>query len=148
MSARNNPASEEVRADPLVFVGLHSSVGALSHFPRQTWALAFHRGTMKQALAPFCFTLLQCSAHLRLRSRSRWADLRGLSGCFACLCRMRGRGVFPGWLLQVGGRHRAETPTMPLMHLGRTDGRIYCKLIEQTVVGRKMDNERVSPPLQ
>jgi hypothetical protein len=58
------------------------------------------------------------------------------------------RGVFPGWLLQVGGRHRAETPTMPLMHLGRTDGRIYCKLIEQTVVGRKMDNERVSPPLQ
>jgi hypothetical protein len=48
----------------------------------------------------------------------------------------------------MGGRHRAETPTMPLMHLGRTDGRIDCKLREQTVVGRKMDNERVSPPLQ
>jgi hypothetical protein len=118
------------------------------HVPRQTWALAFHRGTMKQTLAPISFTLLQCSAHLRWRSRSRWAELRGLSGCFVCLCRMRGRGVFPGWLLQVGGRHRAETPTMPLMHLGRTDGRIYSSAYEQTVVGRKMDNERVSPPLQ
>jgi hypothetical protein len=39
-----------VRADPLAFVGLHSSVDARSHFPRQRWALAFHRGTMKQAL--------------------------------------------------------------------------------------------------
>jgi hypothetical protein len=37
--------------NPLAFVGLHSSVDARSHFPQQTWALALHRGTMKQALA-------------------------------------------------------------------------------------------------
>jgi hypothetical protein len=47
-----------------------------------------------------------------------------------------------GWKAQDRDCDRA------LMCLGRTDGRIYCKLIEQTVVWRKMDNERVSPPLQ
>ncbi len=69
-------------ADPPPWGGPHSSLDARSHFPRQTWALAFHRGTMKQALAPFCFTLLQCSAHLRLRSRSRWASRQRLVGLF------------------------------------------------------------------
>jgi hypothetical protein len=46
VSKRNNPASEDVRADPLAFVGLHSSVEARSQFPQHTWALALHRGTM------------------------------------------------------------------------------------------------------
>jgi hypothetical protein len=40
--------------NPLAFVGLHSSVDARSHFPQHTWALAFHRGTMNPAKAPFC----------------------------------------------------------------------------------------------
>ena len=80
MSSRNNPASEDVRADPLAFVGLHSSVEARSQFPQHTWALALHRGTMNQAKAPISLTLPQCSAHLRFRSRSRWAGMRGSSG--------------------------------------------------------------------
>ena len=78
MSKRNNPASEDVRADPLAFVGLHSSVEARSQFPQHTWALALPRGTMNQAKAPISLTLPQCSAHLRLRSGSRWAGMRGV----------------------------------------------------------------------
>jgi hypothetical protein len=54
VSSRNNPASEDVRVNPLAFVGLHSSVEERSHFPRQTWALALHRATMNPAKAPFC----------------------------------------------------------------------------------------------
>jgi hypothetical protein len=135
--------------NPLAFVGLHSSLEARAHFPRQTWARAFHRGTMKQALAPI--------------SRERYYNALPICDCArdpdgpifeACRAVLRakacceGEASSEGGLLQVGGRHRAETPTMPLMRLGRTDGRIYCKLIEQTVVGRNMDHERVSPLLQ
>ncbi len=45
---------------------------------QHTWALALHRGTMNQAKAPISLTLPQCSAHLRLRSGSRWAGMRGV----------------------------------------------------------------------
>ena len=38
--------------NPLADLGLHSLVDAQRAFPRQTWALALHRTTMKQALAP------------------------------------------------------------------------------------------------
>ena len=78
MSESYNPASEDVRADPLAFVGLHSSVEAWSLLTQHTWALALHRGTMNQAKAPISLTLPQCSAHLRLRSGSRWAGMRGV----------------------------------------------------------------------
>jgi hypothetical protein len=89
-------------------VGLQSSVDARSHFPRQTWALALHRGTMKQALAPFCFTLLQCSAHLRFGSRvplGRDERLGGRGGrAKACCDRGSGEDGFCRWVEGTGPR--------------------------------------------
>jgi hypothetical protein len=88
--------------------GLQSSVDARSHFPRQTWALALHRGTMKQALAPFCFTLLQCSAHLRFGSRvplGRDERLGGRGGrAKACCDRGSGEDGFCRWVEGTGPR--------------------------------------------
>src|SRR5258708_37852850 len=102
------------------------------HFPRQTWALALHRGTMKQALAPFCFTLLQCSAHLRFGSRvplGRDERLGGRGGrAKACCGRGRGGGGFfrggggtGAGLPRLGGRRpdrRGEEPAKSRARVG------------------------------
>src|SRR5258708_40260248 len=116
-------------------MGIGSSVDARSHFPRQTWALALHRGTMKQALAPISFTLLQCSAHLRFGSRvplGRDERLGGRGGrAKACCDRGSGEDGFCRWVEGTGPR---------LPRLGarrRTDERRGSQALRAMVVGCK-----------
>jgi len=119
VSKRNNPASEDVRANPLAFVGFHSSVDARSHFPRHMWALAFHRGTMNQTnifllhattiLGPSAIPL---SIHMgREMNALSSAPIRSLAGSKLRECSMivEMKGRKSARMFGTGGRSQPES---------------------------------------
>ncbi|HEX6478950.1 MAG TPA: hypothetical protein VF043_08890, partial [Ktedonobacteraceae bacterium] len=133
--------------NPLAFVGLHSSLDARRALSAAdvgarapSWNDEAGFGTDLARALP------QCSAHLRLRSRvplGRDERLVGRVGrAFAGCDGGSGQDGFCRWAEGTG-------PRLPCPGAGgRTDERRGSQAHRAMVVGRKMDNERVSPPLQ
>ena len=102
---------------------------------------------MKQALAPisrerYHNARLICDCALA----SRWAGMRGSSGESGVPLPDAMEAV--DRMAFVGGRKAQGRDSHALvLEVEQTRGEAR-KLIEQRVVGRKMDNERVCPPLQ
>jgi hypothetical protein len=146
VSSRNNPASRECSGEPARLRGTPFIGGrAASPFRGRrgrcapSWKDEAGFGTDLARAFP------QCSAHLRLRSRvplGRDERLVGEGERAAASCdRGSGQDGFCRWV--------GTGPRLPCTgSAGRTDERIGSQAHRAMVVGRKMDNERVSPPLQ
>jgi len=144
VSSRNNPASEDVRADPLAFVGLHSSVEARSRFPQHTWALALHGGTMNAGFgtdlvnAP---TMLGPSA-IALRVQMGLSERRSVS-LYGPAARSSDQNVVRRDLEQLAARSlKEETARAPALAMFLQQGRVALHVKPVKVTEFSLDQSR------